>query len=90
MTLLLFVSRKMFRRGARIAARSLPYEGVSTTSSGGSVEDSTSSDDEKESVIQFDLCTFAELPRRNPYSGFVPPRTLSSQAGICFYIAVAA
>ena len=79
---------KMFRRSARIAARSLPYE-ASITNAAGSVEGSTSSDeDEQDSLIQFDSFTFATLPRRNPYSGFVPPRTLSSQTGICFYVAM--
>ena len=79
---------KMIRRSARIAARSLPYE-ASITNAAGSVDDSTSSDeDEQDSVIQFDSFAFATMPRRNPYSGFVPPRTLSSQAGICFYVAV--
>ena len=79
---------KMFRRSARIAARSLPYE-ASTINAAESVEDNPSSDEnEQESVIQFDSFAFAKLPRHNPYSGFVPPRTLSSQAGIRFYIAV--
>ena len=67
---------KMFRRSARIAARSLPYE-ASITNAAGSVEGSTSSDeDEQDSLIQFDSFTFATLPRRNPYSGVVSPRTL--------------
>ena len=75
---------KMFRRSARIAARSLPYE-ASTTNAAESVEDNPSSDEnEQESVIQFDSFAFAKLPRHNPYSGFVPPRTLSSQTGIPF------
>ena len=79
---------KLLRRSPRIAARSLPYE-ASTTNAAESVEDNPSSDEnEQESVIQFDSFAFAKLPRHNPYSGFVPPRTLSSQAGIRFYVAV--
>ena len=79
---------KMLRHSTRIAARSLPYE-ASSANAAESVEDNPSSDEnEQESVIQFDSFAFAKLPRHNPYSGFVPPRTLSSQAGIRFYVAV--
>ena len=79
---------KMFRRSARIAARSLPYE-ASTTTALELVEDDTSNNEnDQESVIEFDSFAFAKLPRHNPYSGFVPPRTLFSRAGIRFYVAV--
>ena len=62
---------KMLRRTTRIAVRSLPYE-ASTINAAGSVEDNPSSDENaQESVIQFDSCAFAKLPRHNPYSGFV-------------------
>ena len=79
---------KMFRRSARIAARSLPYEASTTTALGLVGNDTSDNENEQESVIEFDSFAFAKLPRRDPYSGFVPPRALFSRAGIRFYVAV--
>ena len=63
---------RMFRRSARIAARSLPYEATTTTTVG-SVEDDTSSDaHEQESVINFDLFAFAKLPRHKTAVRILP------------------
>ena len=76
----------MFKRRARIAARSLPYE-ASTTNAAGSEDKSSSNENEETLLIQFDSFAFAELPRHNPYSGFLL-WILFLQAGIRFYVAL--
>ena len=89
------------RRSARISSRSVPYGGGSGVQGvADDVQADAGSDDDTEhagSTVQLDATcirfpnfsgAYANLPRRSPYVGFVPPRTLDSESGSTFFVAV--
>lgn len=86
------------RRSARISGRSVPYVGSSLQGAAEDVDDDECSEGDGPdagSTVQLDAesyrftnFSYANLPRRSPYVGFVPPRVLDSDCGSSFFVAV--